>query len=99
MPIEGTPVRMAIAIHNHQPVGNFDSVFAEAVERAYRPFLDALPRHPGVRLSMHWSGPLFEWLAEHQPSLLDAPGVVCGRRPVELLSGGFFEPIPAVLPP
>jgi len=99
MPIEGTPVRMAIAIHNHQPVGNFDSVFAEAVERAYRPFLDALARHPGVRLSMHWSGPLFEWLEEHEPSILDALGMLCGRGQVELLSGAFYEPILAVIPP
>ena len=99
MPIDGTPVRLAVAIHNHQPVGNFDSVFAEAVERAYRPFLDALVRHPGVRLSMHWSGPLFEWLEEHEPSILDALGMLCARGQVELLSGAFYEPILAVIPP
>ncbi|HMI30619.1 MAG TPA: alpha-amylase/4-alpha-glucanotransferase domain-containing protein [Candidatus Limnocylindrales bacterium] len=93
------PVRLAIAIHNHQPVGNFDSVFAEAVERAYRPFLDALTRHPGVRLSMHWSGPLYEWLEGHDPSILDSLGALVSRGQVELLSGAYYEPILAVIPP
>jgi len=95
----GGTARVAIAIHNHQPVGNFDSVFAEAAGRAYRPFLDALARHPGVRLSMHWSGPLLEWLEAHQPDLLDALGALAARGQVELLSGAFYEPILAVIPP
>jgi alpha-amylase len=93
------PVRVAIAIHNHQPVGNFDSVFAQAVERAYRPFLDALARHPGVRLTMHWSGPLLEWLESNDPRMLDALGGLVARGQVELLSGAFYEPILAVIPP
>jgi alpha-amylase len=93
------PVRIAIAIHNHQPVGNFDSVYADAVERAYRPFLDALARHPGVRLSMHWSGPLYEWLESNDAALLDALGALVSRGQVELLSGAYYEPILAVIPP
>jgi 4-alpha-glucanotransferase len=91
--------RLAIAIHNHQPVGNFDSVFREAVERAYRPFLEALTRHPGVRLSMHWSGPLYEWLEAHDGPLLDRIGALVTRGQVELLSGAHYEPILAVIPP
>src|SRR5262245_22063994 len=91
--------RIAIAIHNHQPVGNFDSVFEEAVARAYRPFLDALTRHPGVRLSMHWSGPLLEWLEAHDAAILDTLGALVARGQVELLSGAFYEPILAVIPP
>jgi len=93
------PVRIAIAIHNHQPVGNFDSVYAGAVERAYRPFLEALARHPGVRLTMHWSGPLLEWLESHDPGILDALGALVSRGQVELLSGAHYEPILAVIPP
>ena len=95
----GAPVRIAIAIHNHQPVGNFDSVFADAVERAYGPFLEALERHPGVRLTMHWSGPLLEWLESHDPGIVDSLGALVTRGQVELLSGAHYEPILAVIPP
>ncbi len=93
------PVRLAFAIHNHQPVGNFDSVFSDATERAYRPFLDALARHPGVRVSMHWSGCLLEWLEARDPALLDRLGGLCAQGQVELLSGAFYEPILAAIPP
>ena len=91
--------RIAIAIHDHQPVGNFDSVFADATARAYRPFLEALARHPGVRLSMHWSGSLLEWLEGHDGALLDSIGALVARGQVELLGGAFYEPILAVIPP
>jgi hypothetical protein len=93
------PVRIVIAIHNHQPVGNFDSVFAEVTARCYRPFLDTLARHPGVRLSMHWSGPLLEWLEAHDAALLDRLGELVSRDQVELLMGPFYEPILPVIPP
>lgn len=99
MAADGPPVRLALTIHNHQPVGNFDSVFFDATKRAYRPFLDALSRHPGVRVSMHWSGCLLEWLEGHEPALLDLLGMLCARGQVDLLSGAFYEPILAAIPP
>ena len=37
-----TPIRFAFGIHLHQPVGNFDHVFAQHVEDVYRPLLDTL---------------------------------------------------------
>ncbi len=61
-------VSLVIVIHDHQPVGNFDSVFARALARAYRPFLELLERHSSLRLALHTSGPLLEWLAAHAPA-------------------------------
>ena len=55
-------ISLALAIHNHQPVGNFGWVFDEVYGQAYLPMLEALERHPGVRLSLHYTGPLLEWL-------------------------------------
>lgn len=31
---------LVFGIHCHQPIGNFDYVFEEAYEKAYRPFID-----------------------------------------------------------
>ncbi len=42
-------ISLALALHNHQPVGNFGWVFAEVFDQAYAPMIDALERHPGVR--------------------------------------------------
>ena len=46
-------ISLALTLHNHQPVGNFGWVIAETYERAYRPMLQALERHPGVQLALH----------------------------------------------
>ena len=85
-------------IHNHQPVGNFDHVMVEATERSYRPFLERLEQRPEVRLSVHFTGSLLEWLRERSPRTFDLLGTVAARGQVELLTGGFYEPILAVLP-
>jgi alpha-amylase len=85
-------------IHNHQPVGNFDHVLVEATERAYHPFLERLDARPALRLTVHCSGNLLEWLRERSPRTFDLLAALAGRGQVELLTGGFFEPILAVLP-
>ena len=91
-------ISLALAIHNHQPVGNFGWVFAEVYEQAYLPMLEALERHPGVRLSLHYTGPLLEWLAAERPEFLARLGALVASRQVELLGGGLYEPVLASLP-
>ena len=39
-------VQFIFAIHNHQPVGNFDFVAEEAYQKAYLPFINVLKRLP-----------------------------------------------------
>jgi len=51
----GGRVSLALVIHNHQPVGNFGWVIADVYEHAYSPMLDALERHPGIRLGLHYT--------------------------------------------
>jgi len=85
-------------IHNHQPIGNFDHVLVEATERAYRPFLERLHARSEIRLVVHCTGSLLEWLRERAPGTFDLLVALAGRGQVELLTGGFYEPILAVLP-
>ena len=91
-------ISLALAIHNHQPVGNFGWVFAQVYDEAYLPMLEALERHGGVRLSLHYTGPLLEWLASERPAFLERLGALVRRGQVELLGGGLYEPILASLP-
>jgi 4-alpha-glucanotransferase len=91
-------ISLALAIHNHQPVGNFGWVFAEVYDAAYLPMLEALERHPGVRLSLHYTGPLLEWLAAERPDFIERLGALVRTGQVELLGGGLYEPILASLP-
>jgi 4-alpha-glucanotransferase len=91
-------ISLALAIHNHQPVGNFGWVFAEVYDQAYRPMLEALERHPHVRLSLHYSGPLLEWIRAEQPDFIVRLRALVEREQVEVLGGGYYEPVLASLP-
>ena len=91
-------VRFVFVLHDHQPVGNFDGVFEQAYLDSYRPFLDLLERHPGIRLALHTSGPLAEWLDRHHPDYLDRLAALTARGQIEIVGGGFYEPVLAMLP-
>jgi alpha-amylase len=91
-------ISLALAIHNHQPVGNFGWVFADVYEQAYLPMLDALEQHPGVRLSLHYTGPLLEWLRAERPEFIERLGELVRREQIEILGGGYYEPVLASLP-
>jgi len=91
-------INFAIGIHNHQPVGNFDSVFHDAVEKAYLPFLEILFRHPGIKLSIHNCGILYDWFDKHDSRYPDMLRELVGRGQVELMTGGFYEPILPSIP-
>jgi hypothetical protein len=91
-------ISLALAIHNHQPVGNFGWVFGDVYGQAYLPMLEALERHPGVRLSLHYTGALLEWLRSERPDFIERLRALVGRDQVELLGGGYYEPVLASLP-
>ena len=46
-------VNFIFAIHNHQPVGNFDHVAEEAYQKSYLPLMEVLRDHPWFRFCIH----------------------------------------------
>jgi alpha-amylase len=92
------PVRFAFGVHLHQPVGNFDHVFEQHVREAYLPFLQSVVESDFLPISLHLSGPLLEWLESHDTAYLDLLGPLVADGRVELLLGGFYEPVLAALP-
>ena len=92
------PVRFAFGLHLHQPVGNFDHVFAQHVADVYRPLLREVIGGGLVPATLHVSGPLLDWLLAHDPAYLDELGGLAADGRVELLLAGYDEPILAVLP-
>ncbi len=93
------PPALVLALHAHQPTGNVPEVFEEAHDACYRPILDAVDRFPGVRLALHVSGPLLEWIEVHRPETIALATSLVSRGQVEILGGGWQEPILTVLPP
>lgn len=91
-------VRFVFVLHDHQPVGNFDEVIEQAYRDSYLPMLELLERHQGIRVAIHTSGPLAEWLDRHHPDYLDRLARLVADNRVEIVGGGFYEPVLAMLP-
>jgi len=86
-------INFAFGIHNHQPVGNFDSVFEESYERAYLPFLECLEKHPFMKVVFHNSGPIWDYYQEEKPEWIEKIRNLVKEGRMEMLSGGYYEPI------
>ncbi len=91
-------VRLILALHDHQPVGNFDGVFEAAYRDSYLPFLEVMEDYPNLPFVLHTSGPLLEWLVERRPEYVARVRALAESGRVEVLGGGFFEPILTMIP-
>jgi alpha-amylase len=91
-------VQFIFAIHNHQPVGNFDFVAEDAYQKAYLPFIMVLKRHPLLKITLHYTGILYRFFEEKHPEFIEMLRELVAEGRAEILSGGFYEPILAVLP-
>jgi alpha-amylase len=88
-----------IALHFHQPIGNFDYVIERACERCYKPLLDTIEAFPDLKFNLHYSGCLLEWFKRRNPKFFDRIKNLVKKGQAEIIGGGFYEPILAVLSP
>ncbi|RLF65595.1 MAG: 4-alpha-glucanotransferase [Thermoplasmata archaeon] len=91
-------VYFIFGLHNHQPVGNFSYVFEHAYNSAYNPVLETLEDYPEMKVSLHYTGPLLEWIEENHPEHLDLLKKLISRGQVEIVISGFYEPVLAAIP-
>ncbi len=92
-------VRLCLVLHNHQPIGNFDGVIEQAYLDSYLPFLDVFEEFRELRISLHTSGPLMEWLDAHHPDYVDRLARLSVEGRVEIIGGTFGESIMTMIPP
>ena len=91
-------INFAIALHFHQPVGNFDGIVDRAHQFSYQPFLKLLYNFPNIKMSFHISGCLLDYLEERHPQTLDMVREMVARGQIEMLGGGYYEPILPAIP-
>jgi 4-alpha-glucanotransferase len=93
-----SPFHLVLIIHAHQPAGNFEHVFEECYQQSYEAFLALIEKHPGVHVALHYSGPLLLWVEKHHPEYFARLKKLVQSDQVELLGGGFYEPILISIP-
>src|SRR5262249_60584690 len=89
---------LVLLIHAHQPCCNFGSVFEKSYVTCYLPFLEMLDQHPTVHMGLHYSGPLLSWIDENRPDYFPLVKKLVTRGQVEIIGGGFYEPILISIP-
>lgn len=92
------PLRLLLVLHNHQPIGNFDGVFEQSYQESYLPFLDVFEGYGSLRIALHTSGSLMEWLDAHHPEYVDRLAALVAAGRIEIVGGAYFEPILAMIP-
>ncbi len=80
-------------VHNHQPVGNFDSVFENAFNKAYEPFIKVASKFSNFKFGIHYSGPLLRWLLKNKPNFVGFIKDLVSDGKVEIIGGSFSESI------
>ncbi len=88
-------VNFCFATHNHQPIGNFDYIIEEAYEKSYLPFFK-LAKKFNFRFATHFSGILLDWIVNNHPEQIELLRTLVDRGQLEIVSGGFYEPILSV---
>lgn len=90
---------LSLLIHAHQPCGNFGSVLESCYQKSYLPFLELLEDHPAIHLALHYSGPLLLWIEENHAEYFVRLRALVESGQVEMVGGGFYEPILICIPP
>ncbi len=85
-------------VHNHQPVGNFDHVIEKLTRQCYQPFLELVQQEKTFCFSFHVSGFLLKWWEKNSPKIIELLGKMVESKQLELVTGGFFEPILTAIP-
>ena len=91
-------INFIFGIHNHQPIGNFDFVFQDAYEKSYLPFLNVLEKFPSIKMAIHFTGILLEWLKRNQPDFIKKIKNLVDQGQLEVMTGGYYEPILSIIP-
>jgi alpha-amylase len=87
-----------IVFHFHQPVDNFPWVFEESFQKAYKPLIQNIYDFPEIKVTLHFSGNILEWFIENKPKFINKIREMAHRGQIEIIGGGYYEPIYAVIP-
>ncbi|MDR0554807.1 MAG: DUF1926 domain-containing protein [Treponema sp.] len=89
---------LIIGSHNHIPLGMGDDEFERLYTKRLKPFVTALNNFPKIPVTLHYSGVILQWIEKAHPEFFMLIEDLSARKQVELLGGGFYEPLLPLLP-
>ncbi len=91
-------IHLPIVFHFHQPVDNFDFVIEDCYKKSYEPLIDNIFQFEDIKITLHFSGNLLEWFLNHKPEFVEKIKIMAKRGQIEIIGGGYYEPIFAIIP-
>ncbi|MBN2618742.1 MAG: DUF1926 domain-containing protein [Spirochaetales bacterium] len=91
-------VKLIFGTYNSQPPEEDNHVVERFYQDAYKTFLTAMYNSSSIKLTLHYSGALFEWIEIKHPEFISVLQEMVNSKQVELLSGGFYDPALTLLP-
>ena len=91
-------VTLVLGSHAHVPYGAETVEFENVYAGHLRPFISGLYKFPKIQAALHYSGVLLHWVERTHPELFMLIEDMVGRRQVEMLGGGFYEPMLPIIP-
>lgn len=91
-------VFLIFGCHCHQPLGNFEKVIEKIYNDSYLAFLETVSRHPKIKIVLHYSGVLLDWIGEKHPEFFELIRKLIQRGQVEILTGSYYEAILPCIP-
>jgi hypothetical protein len=91
-------INLVLGSHKHVPDGAGDDEFARAYETEIKPFISTLYQYPKIQAVLHYSGVLLHWIERFRPECIMLIEDLVSRKQVEILGGGFYEPMMPLIP-
>ncbi|HDZ19155.1 MAG TPA: DUF1925 domain-containing protein [archaeon] len=91
-------INLPIIFHFHQPVDNVEWVYEDVFKKSYEPLIDRISQFSELKVTLHFSGNLLDWLLRNKPGFIDKIRIMAKRGQIEIIGGGYYEPIFAIIP-
>ncbi|GMO31784.1 MAG: DUF1926 domain-containing protein [Termitinemataceae bacterium] len=92
-------IEIILGLHFHLPHGTKAEDYEYLYEHRIKVFISALYRYSNIPVVIHISGNLYNYIEREHPELFMVINDMIKIKQVELLSGGFFEPMMPLLQP
>jgi hypothetical protein len=87
-----------LGAHAHIARAMRDEEFERLYKTLVKPFVVTLYKYPRIQASLHYSGSLLYRIEKSHPEFFMLLEDLVSRKQIELLGGGFYEPVLSLLP-
>ncbi|MCF7934350.1 MAG: DUF1926 domain-containing protein [Spirochaetia bacterium] len=90
--------KLILGFYDQKPLGTRLEDYEFSLYSCYKPLLTYLYTNPEIRIALYLSGTIYEWLESDYPEINMLISDMVKRKQIELLTGGFYDPILQIIP-